>query len=415
MKRYYLIIGLFVVAFLLMVGLESSAPRELDWTESYHHADKRPFGAYAIENLLPAYLGKSEFYNQSSLYELYQNWDVYGNGFLVVVNAEFRPDEESADALLKLVNDGNTALISAGDFSYEIESKLHFTSSYEPGSFLEADSTRILVYAGTEQRFETELRITDSYITLSEDQIKEIADDSLMGAGSLDTLGYYFDPLTQEKKLNFIRLKYGQGVFLIHSSPRVFTNYGLMDTPGALAARMALEPLAAAMQANVTPQRLCIDRYYKTSRTENRTPLRAILAQRELKWAMYLGLASLVAFVLFGAKRRQRPIPILPPLTNETLDFISTLAMLYYNKKNHRTIAQLQIRHFTYFIIEKFGLQPIETHAQAIANRSGVPLKQVSSLLGIMAYTQRQTLVSHEELMNLNEKIESFKQNSIVK
>ena len=77
------------------------------------------------------------------------------------------------------------------------------------------------------------------------------------------------------------------------------------------------------------------DAYHTLGRQEAQTPLRVILQYPALKWALYLLLAGALCYVLFRARREQRPIPVIHPPENKMLEFIATVSSLYYKQKEH--------------------------------------------------------------------------------
>jgi len=57
-----------------------------------------------------------------------------------------------------------------------------------------------------------------------------------------------------------------------------------------------------------------------------RTPLKYILSQESLKWAYYILIVSIIVYIIFQGKRKQRVIPLIPPLKNTTLEFVRIIA-----------------------------------------------------------------------------------------
>ncbi|MEJ7677787.1 MAG: hypothetical protein WKG06_07955 [Segetibacter sp.] len=65
-------------------------------------------------------------------------------------------------------------------------------------------------------------------------------------------------------------------------------------------------------------------------------------------------LAGLLLYVLFEMKRRQRIIPVITPLKNSTLDFVKTVASVYYNEKDNNGIADKKVNYFLEFVRSRF-------------------------------------------------------------
>jgi hypothetical protein len=57
--------------------------------------------------------------------------------------------------------------------------------------------------------------------------------------------------------------------------------------------------------------------------------LRFILSNPALKYAWWVLLGGLALFIFFNAKRKQRIVPIVEPLKNNSVDFVKSIGNLY--------------------------------------------------------------------------------------
>lgn len=153
--------------------------------------------------------------------------------------------------------------------------------------------------------------------------------------------------------------------------------------------------------------------FYHLGRMEIATPLRFVLTTEPLRWAYYLTLISILLFMVFEAKRKQRIIPIINPLTNTTLEFVGTIGNLYYQRADHKNIAEKKIQffldqiHATYFINTN---NKDEAYLILLSKKAGVPEKTVRDLLNMISQISQQEKISASELTRLNELIEKFHQ-----
>jgi hypothetical protein len=81
----------------------------------------------------------------------------------------------------------------------------------------------------------------------------------------------------------------------------------------------------------------------QTGESISQSPLRFILNQPALKYAWFLFLIGMVFFMIFNAKRKQRVVPIIKPLTNTTVDFTKTIGNLYFQEGDHQNIIDKKI------------------------------------------------------------------------
>jgi hypothetical protein len=144
---------------------------------------------------------------------------------------------------------------------------------------------------------------------------------------------------------------------------------------------------------------------------EATTPLRFILSNEPLRWAYYLAILSILLFMIFEAKRKQRIIPIIKPLANTTLEFISTIANLYLQKKDYKNIAEKKIVYFldsikTNYLLDLF--HPSESLINALARKSGNEEEKVVALFKQIESIQNKTSITESELLTLSTSIEKF-------
>jgi hypothetical protein len=144
---------------------------------------------------------------------------------------------------------------------------------------------------------------------------------------------------------------------------------------------------------------------------ESKTPLRFILNNEPLAWAYYLTIGAVVVFMLFEAKRKQRIIPIVKPLPNTSLEFVSTIGNLYYQNGDHKNIAEKKINFLLEHIRSSFLLKTLywnEEFFRTVANKSGNTTEDVQRLFKKINFIQSSSMISAEQLMDLNDAIEQF-------
>ena len=95
---------------------------------------------------------------------------------------------------------------------------------------------------------------------------------------------------------------------------RCLANYSLLQDMGAAYSSIALSYVKNSSN-------LYWDQYYTRGREGAESPMRVFLQNYSLRWAFYIAVFSLLLFVLYEMKRRQRIIPIIPPLNNTTVEF----------------------------------------------------------------------------------------------
>ena len=155
--------------------------------------------------------------------------------------------------------------------------------------------------------------------------------------------------------------------------------------------------------------------YYQLGRMEAGTPLRFILTNEPLSWAYYMLIFSILLFMLFEAKRKQRIIPIITPLSNTTLEFVATIGNLYYQRSDHKNLADKKIQYFFDQIRSHYYLNANcrdEHFISSLSGKSANTIESVRSLINLIDRLLMTTHVGKEELLTLNKELEKFwKQN----
>jgi hypothetical protein len=161
------------------------------------------------------------------------------------------------------------------------------------------------------------------------------------------------------------------------------------------------------------------DEFYKVKHLErlaqSRNPLRYIISQPPLRYALWLTLLGVLILLLFQTKRKQRIIPLIPPLPNSTLEFTETVGRLYFQHGDHRNLAQKKIRYWLEHLRSQYLLNTEQFTPDFIASlaaRSGISEEMAASLCREIDRLRGQTRISAEELSDLSSKLEIFYEQS---
>ena len=103
--------------------------------------------------------------------------------------------------------------------------------------------------------------------------------------------------------------------------------------------------------------------YMKQTAQIQMSPFRYFLSQRPLRWALYLTMFTIILFMVFTARRRQRVIPVIHQPENKSLEFTELIGTLYFQKKDH---ADLVHKKYIYFAEEL--RREIQVDIEEVAN-----------------------------------------------
>ncbi|MEO5777514.1 MAG: DUF4350 domain-containing protein [Flavobacterium sp.] len=393
--KIYIFFLLVLIGFCIYV--DANKPIPVDWNPSYDLRDKIPFGLYVFDKESKKVLSPNKIKKESkTLYEfldpLYDSDTLVKNykikGTILNICDNYIIDDESTKELFYFVSHGNTAFLSVHSL---------------PEIF--TDSLKV----ETESQFDLSDKI-DCW--LANPGLGKQKYNLNQGAGSfhfskIDTLytavlGYQG---TEKKKyVNFIKVNFRQGVFFIHLQPAAFTNYHLLKDDHAEYAEKVLAYMPKG------------DIYWmikeQNSLIESGSPYRYILSQPALRWAWYLFLIGIVIFIVFNAKRKQRIIPIIKPLSNTTVDFTKTIGNLYYQEGDHQNLVDKKIIYFLERIRNEYLIETTtldENFVKKLHAKTGKEIKDIEHLIYLINYQRKSYHQSIEsDLIEINNAIEKI-------
>jgi hypothetical protein len=116
------------------------------------------------------------------------------------------------------------------------------------------------------------------------------------------------------------------------------------------------------------------------------TPLRYVLSEPPLKWAIYSMLILLILFMVFTAKRRQRIIPVVKAPANRTFGFMQLISNLYYQKHENGEILKMKHLYFCAEIKRLIGVDlqegiPDDTAYTRLSEKTGMDKEVLRTLI----------------------------------
>jgi hypothetical protein len=388
-RGYRKFIFVFSALFILYILAELNKPEPVDWTVTLSRTDKNPYGAFILysqlRNIFPNARIRS---NRTSVYQQINNSDETNTAYIIMA-AAYRPTATTTTELKNYVSKGNYVFATADWFYTPFLDSLGVETA-SPVSLTRKDSTGVNFVSRA-------LRTPHDYTFLrgTIDQYFSRIDTAKATVLSTNNKGY---PV-------YIKIPYGNGAFFIHTAPLCFSNYFLLFRNNASYASKALSYIP------VTVGHLYWDEHEKSDTTIIQTPLRFLLSNEFLRWALRLSLLGILLYVLFEMKRRQRMIPVVEPLKNSTLDFVRTVAEVQLSGKNNHAIANQRITFLLEFIRSRFNISTQELNAdfvQQLQRKSGSDKDTITDITGIIAAVSANNTMSDTMLLELSRKIDNF-------
>ena len=395
MSKPLKIYGVLLIIVLILAGVTSKrAPRKVDWTPSFNSKHKSPWGTYVLFNELKGIVPKNtiRIINKTPYEKLNKHYDYnIKSNYFFVNNRLDQLDSKSIDELLDYVSFGNNVFFNSRVFPKKLLDALKF-------------DVKIKFHAQANQDDTNEIALYFANTTLNPKKYfyeKEVNQTYFSKLDSINTTILGYNAIDGDTKINFVKIKYGEGYFFVNTQPYAFTNYHLLKVNHA-------DYVATVLSYIEEGTDILWDSKIKARKSVINDDLAFIFKNPELAWAWRLSFLGVFIFIIFNAKRRQRIIPIIKPKKNTTIAFAKTIGEMYYKEGEVGDIIEKRIHYFLAFIRKRYYLDTSKIDKQFIKKlhlKSGVAKQEVANLF---AYIYTLNKYDKEELIALNKKIEQF-------
>lgn len=384
LKRY---ITWSVVVMVIYLVAQYYKPQPTDWKESFVKEDKVPFGTYILYQELGNIFPKSKVSpSRLPVYNTLKDKTFNRTNYLFVAG-EVGIDEYDYQELIKFVEKGNHAFIAAYKLSDFLADTLNLTMS---SVFMPSDN-------GTKLNFvNPALKHLKGYVFN-----KGLGDQYF---SKVDTTRATALGRNANGEVNFVKYTFGKGGLYILPSPKLLSNYNLLNPAGA-------EYVAKALSFLPNAELVIWDENNTKGNVDDESVLRVLFRNDSLRWAYYLAICGLLIFVFFEMKRRQRVIPVVEPLKNTSVDFVEVVGKIYYQQRDNRDIAQKKIRYFLEYVRSNYHLKTTllnEEFRNDLLLKSGVSEDLIQELIATINRLNEAVMINDEALIQLNKLIEKF-------
>lgn len=389
MKSNAKIILLFVAFIVLMFFVQTRMPVAFKWEPTFRHNDSEPFGCMVFDSVMKASLPKGYMVTQRSLSTIAQDMDSTGKvKNVLLVGNDISLSEKDSMAIKKILNMGGKVML--------------VMTTYDGGKTDSLLLSNFGMMASGQSYFNT-TSLTECL------EGNDNLNDTVVwrkGIGSYPHNTYRFyqglidSPLKIGDSLNVITVatstyasryhsligsrKYGKGQFILAGTPLLCTNYSVLskDTRELVFRMMSLISDKEVVRTEVYCKGVFDEDTYK-----EKTVLDLILNNEPLLWAWRLMAITLLVFMIFNARRRQKVIPVIERPRNHSLEFVKLIGTLFYHNHNH---ADLVCKKFTLFkedILKKTGHDlddetvDLEDSVELLSNRTGIGKGDIRSVL----------------------------------
>lgn len=393
--KIYLIIGFSLLIVYCVV--QYNRPKPVDWNTTYLDSDKIPYGTFILYHQLnDIFPGTTIRSSRQSIYNTLinsQKEKIFQPGSYLIIAPKSDVDEYDFEQLVDYMKNGNAVFIASFYMNKFLRDTLKLKINSEP-NFLIDKKSKI------------------HFVTPALNPGKTYAFDRQIGNqyfSKLDTSRAVVLGKNQFNHVNFVRYAFGKGFLYLMPTPDYFINYNLLQPAG--------NDYAAKALSYLNPKGEIIWDEYTVAGAAGiaDSQMRVFLSHTELRWAYYIALFSLLFFVLYEIKRRQRIIPVVDPLLNTTVEFVQVVGQVYYQQHNNLNITTKKVTFLLEHIRSRYQLKTNDLDQDFIQNliqKSGADESLICDMFKYIDFVKTGKQLSDKELINFNHLTEQFYQQS---
>jgi len=380
-KNFKIYLGVFLVILAIMGIFQVNKKLIVDWRKNFDPNSKTPFGLFVFNKEADHLFGNNlERINQSP-YDYYSKEKETPKHNILIIEKNL--DTESWRKILDKVNSGSSAMLISRSLPEMLEDSLKFRLWIN-----NSDTKYNLEYTDVKLKSDTLLinRLPDSRGFTKINKSIEIL-------GYNKTSGFGND---EYKNANFIKVKHGQGYFYLYSEPSAISNYYLLKSRSAYPTKLF----------SFLPQQKTIWFTESKSAGNSQSPMRFILANPPLRYALYIAILGLVLFMIFNAKRKQRIVPIVEPLKNTSLEFVKSIGNLYLQEGDFHDMMAKKAQYFLHkirldLLIDTSNLD--EDFIKKLHLKTGVEIETIQKAASLIRKAQDPySIVMKEDFIKMN-------------
>ncbi len=452
-KQVYIL--LLFLLFASGCGLDESMREAEKWRLSLSEKDKKPYGTWLARQSLPYYFKGAVFTDYNSgfrLSNLSTSKGKYytGRKLLVLHGLDFKISDEEWETLQRFIKEGNEVLLFCSRIDEKVSKDLDCYKSQgeeEDPMFKYirvSNKGRVSLVSDTNTKYGYEGRSIKSVFYLdsnarakaghvptladtifasidstnkqstTENNDTSIPTENYQNSNADDSNGYdaESEPTYTIRDIlgysgdmpNFVRYTMGKGHLTIHAAPLVLSNYFLMQDNNVC----YLTGIWQSLSDDIT--NIYWDSYYKRSGESSQPGVLWRFPATRL--AVILAIFAMLMYILFEGKRKQREIPVIAALKNESVSFVETVGRLYFNKGNHNNLAEKMSTQFLEWVRLNYFINTNlldENFIHQLTIKSGKPESTVRGLVEMITDVKKSaTKIDDAYLYQLYNTIQLF-------
>jgi hypothetical protein len=410
MKGSRIFIVCITLFLLVMFLIQLQMPKQFSWTPTFAHDDRNPFGCYVVDSMLSHAMPNGYTVQNKTLYQLSKEDKKQG---VLIVSNSLNLSKLDIKSMENIVKRGGKVMIVGRAANYDctemdslLSSKfgMRFSNGYQ---YFDLSALRRNIEKQTEglidtiswmglremyprKKYTTYSMLMNSQIVINKTkQVHKLAFYKEYAEVIINSISNSSDSTTRNER-RFVRCTIaakcakGKGELIMVGAPLLFTNYGMLtgNLSGYIFRLMSQMEDLPVVRTQVYMEMPNTD----VAVRNQESPFRYFLEQPPLRWALYLTVLTILIFMLFTARRRQRVIPVVEKPKNKSLEFVQLIGTLYYHRHDNTDLVRKKIIYFAEELRRRWMIDVMDTADNdrifsVISQKTGMAYENVAGII----------------------------------
>lgn len=386
------------------------------WPVTFYPNDKSPYGCFMLQEMLAEMLGSDNVEFPFVAGESFANEHQDTGALYIMFGYDVFMRDVDWKGIVEFAERGNTVLIAVQNLPYDIDEEYF---DYELEDYW-SQNIQLTLFNGQitsaftyQQNFmPSTLTWTgiDNYVNLNIQQWKPLG-KAVVG---------------NDVMYNLIEFEAGKGKLIFCTTPIIFTNFAMKNgtyyyTEGFFSSlqfskvyfdEYARVPYPEYYKSNVwDDEQEAPSESSDSNPSSYRSPLDFLMRNPALAISYLFIILTLITYVIFNSKRRQRAIPVAVKPLNLSVQFAETVARMYFHEGRPEDLLRQQERIFYHVSRKKYRVDTRDLSGRSeelLVVRSGKSKELVASIFNILRRLKNNERISQKDVNQMHEYLEQL-------
>ena len=368
-------------------------PRKFVWSPTFDHFDSQPLGCAVFDSILAQTLHHGYSITNKNLKSIFKEKNRRPEGIIIISDDDNALSESDVKAVMYLMLRGDKVMIVGAQDNFAssigVDYKATQTTTVKMMEYdiKTVDKPEELYWVDKSKGYKPKSFYfyrsfcKPYFVTRFIDHDSASLNDAYLHQLVTRHPASFYKGLGNDGKKEFIDAIAiastcgGNGEYIFISTPYLFTNYGILDKNNA--------ELIFRLLNEMKDMPIVRTEAYSKHEAVSMSIFQYLLSQRPLRWALYLTILTIILFLCFTAKRRQRIIPEYGKPVNRSLEFTKLIGTLYFRKTDCRGLICEKYKLFAeklqrYMHIDVFNTSEDKQSFKQISQETGISTEEIT-------------------------------------